>query len=186
VSWPTCEEGFRKRKLSLFAGQVVNDFKTIPLGPRKVVELTERDDYVELTGLDLASWRYVQLRFYKPETPSEWFYPLGRMWFNYDTDDTHYWVQYLMAAENTLLAERLNMSMGVLIDPNPASWVIHLTFVDGRVRWWMEGGWGSPDSVLILRLQGVYSPRVGNLTTITLWSGSEDRIYPAGTRVEVR
>jgi hypothetical protein len=30
MPWPTCEEGYLKRKLTLFASQVVNDFKTIP------------------------------------------------------------------------------------------------------------------------------------------------------------
>jgi hypothetical protein len=30
VPWPTCEEGYQRRKLTLFASQVVNDFKNIP------------------------------------------------------------------------------------------------------------------------------------------------------------
>jgi hypothetical protein len=30
VTWPTCEEGYNQRKLTLFASQVVSDFKTIP------------------------------------------------------------------------------------------------------------------------------------------------------------
>jgi hypothetical protein len=189
VPWPTCEEGYKLRKLTLFASQVVNDFKSIPSspggGPRKVVELAEDSPEILLEDLDLASWRHCLIYFLGvfPEEPNT--YSEGRVYFNGDLDDENYYTQLLLAGGSTCLATRLNHPLGPPYGPDATQMLMEVMFSAGRVRVLLRGDNNTPDNVVVVMGTLVYAPTVDNLTSILFYSGSDSYPYRAGTRVEV-
>jgi hypothetical protein len=189
MTWPTCEEGYLKRKLTLFASQVVNDFKNIPLppggGPRKVVELTEDSPEILLDGLDLASWRHCLIYFLGvfPEVP--YTYSEGRTYFNGDLNGDNYYTQLLLAGGSTVYATRLNYPLGPPYGPDATQWIMEVMLSAGRVRVLLRGDNNTPDELLVVVGTLAYLPTVDNLTSILFYSGSDSYPYKAGTRVEV-
>jgi hypothetical protein len=185
VPWPTCEEGYNLRKLTLFASQVVSDFKNIPLppggGPRKVVELAEDSPEILLDNLDLASWRHCLIYFLG--VPSE--YSGGRTYFNGDLDEGNYRTQLLLAVGSTCYPVRLNYPVGPPCGPDATQWVMEVMLSGGRVRAFLRGDNNSPGNVGAAVGTLVYVPTVDNLTSILFYSGNDAWPYKAGTRVEV-
>jgi hypothetical protein len=185
VPWPTCEEGYNLRKLTLFASQVVSDFKNIPLppggGPRKVVELAQ--DYPEITleDLDLASWRHCVVYFLG--VPG--LFSLAKTYFNGDMNEDNYYGQLLLALRSSVYVLTGQGTIGPPPGDDAAQWICHILFSGGRIRMWAQGDNNVPTSLCLGSFLLVYAPTVENLTSITFYSGDPNNPYKAGTRVEV-
>jgi len=185
MSWPTCEEGYNLRKLTLFASQVVSDFKTIPpppgVGPRKIIELAQ--DYPEITleDLDLASWRHCLIYFLG--VPGTW--ANAKIYFNGDRNESNYYGQVLLANGSTVTAFGGRGSIGPPPGGDATQWICQILFSGGRIRMWAQGDNNVPTSPYLGSFLLVYVPTVENLTSITFYSGDANKPYKAGTRVEV-
>jgi hypothetical protein len=181
MPFPTCEDGYSKRKLSLFASQVVDDFKSLPVGPKKVVELTEDSPTIVLDNLDLANWKHITIYFLGVAGN----YSNAVFYFNGDQELTHYYTQVLLAGGSGVYASRMNQPIGPPPGPDATQWVMKVLFSGGRLRMWATGDNNSPSGVSMGVMLIAYAPTVGNLTSITFYSGDDSRPYKAGTRVEV-
>jgi hypothetical protein len=185
MPWPTCEEGYNLRKLSLFAGQVVSDFKNIPLppggGPRKVVELTEDTPTITLEDLDLASWRHITIYFLGVPGP----YSQAKTYFNGDLNEDHYYSQLLIGQGSNVYALGGSGTLGPPPGADATQWIFQVLFSGGRIRMWGVGDNNVPSVHPVGQYLLIYDPTVENLTSITFYSGDESKPYKAGTRVEV-
>ena len=198
MSWPTCEEGFRTRKLTTFAGGVVSDFKSLPFQPRKVVVLQEDSPEIYLEDLDLKAWGSCLIRFLAGEGGS---WSNAKMYFNGDLNEGNYWGQAMVVQGAGLIRVQDGQVSGVgnlvltalggqgTIGPPPGpdrtTWLIWVLFSAGRVRAWIMGDNNLPTTPYWGGALVVYAPVVENLTSITLFSGDPSKPYKAGTRVEV-
>ena len=198
MTWPTCEEGFNLRKLTTFASQVVSDFRSLPLQPRKVVVLEEDSPEILLDGLDLASWGGCWIRHMGTESGV---YSEGEVIINGDTDRSHYRSQLVMihgtgriqvvdgevSGEGNMFLEARYQEGGIgpPVGPDRAQVLIWVAFLAGKVRGIGFTG-NSPFGADYWVCSIVnYAPTVENVTTITFRSLNPDVPYRAGTRVEV-
>jgi hypothetical protein len=181
MSFPKCEDGYNKRKLTLFASQVVDDFKSLPVGPKKVVELTEDSPTITIDGLDLANWKHITIYFLGVAGD----FSNAVLYFNGDDDSTNYYTQLLLAVGSNIYASRMNQSIGPPPGPDATQWIMKVLFSGGRVRMWATGDNNSPSGAATGMLLITYTPTVENLTSITFYSGDDTKPYKAGTRVEV-
>jgi hypothetical protein len=185
MPWPTCEEGYNLRKLTLFASQVVSDFKSIPLppggGPRKVVELTQDSPEILLEDLDLASWRHCLIYFLGVPGRYSW----AKTYFNGDTNEDNYCSQLLLAQEDHVHTYSNLGTIGPPPGDDATQWICQVLFSGGRIRMWATGDNNSPGSHALGGYLVVYVPFVENLTSITFYSGDDSCPYRARTRVEV-
>ena len=193
MPWPTCEEGYNLRKLTLFAGQVVNDFKSLPSGPKKVVELTEDSPEILLEDLDLASWKHITIYFLG--VPGGYYTPLPfygtippdypKIYFNGDYDESNYFTRILYYSGSAIIDNTYNAPLGIPPGYDATQWILRILFSGGRIRMWGMGNHREPGAYFLMREFLDYGPTAENLTSILLFSGDEEKPYKAGTRVEV-
>jgi hypothetical protein len=181
MTFPKCEDGYNKRKLTLFASQVVDDFKSLSAGPKKVVELTEDSPTIVLDNLDLANWKHITIYFLGVAGD----YSSAVLYFNGDQVLTHYYTQLLLAGGTGIYATRLNQPIGPPPGSDATEWIMEVLFSGGRVRMWGMGDNNSPSDATAGMMLITYAPPVENLTSITFYSGDDTKPYKAGTRVEV-
>jgi hypothetical protein len=181
MPFPTCEDGYNKRKLTLFASQVVDDFKSLPIGPKKVVELTEDSPTIVLDNLNLKDWKHITIYFCG--VPGA--YSSAKLWINGDTNDNNYRYQVIISSGNNIFPVGGVGSIGPPPGNYPTHWILEVFLSGGVVRMFVRGDNNDPSAPVLGVAIFTYVPTVENVSSITFYSGDDTKPYKAGTKVEV-
>jgi len=178
VAWPTCWDGFLRRKLTTFASQVIQDFLSLPYWPRKVIVLQEPSPEILVTDLNLASWKHMKLRVFLPHAPiglSE-----GRIWINEDEEPLNYLSWGLRIHGSAI---------GPFVGSYPIGpWNINYTIWEqdyymGEQHVAAHYFGSCMSYIMIGRTE--YYPTVSNVTSLLIKVTDPNYPYPAGTLVAV-
>ena len=178
MAWPTCRDGFLRRKLTTFASQVIQDFLSLPYWPRKVIVLQEPSPEILVTDLDLASWKHMKLGVFLPYTTVG--FSEGRVWINEDEEPQNYlsWGVRVHGSSVSAFAETYPMGPW---NTNYTIWEEDYYMGVKRVAAQFHG---SNDSIMVVGRTDYY-PEVENVTSLLIKVVHPEAPYPAGTLVAV-
>jgi hypothetical protein len=176
MSFPRCKAGFDARKLTQFAGGVVDDFGDTFHRVKKVVA-SQNTAELSLTDLGINEIDFYVLRVALLSGPNAY----AHLYFNDDEDDNHYLIQTLGIFQGEVEVTEYYSTALFYISDVPHQYVADFLLTSGPPTLWIRGA-----DIPNLRFKTFFwlNP-FPPLDKITLKTLDPDTYIPAGSWIEI-